>query len=204
MTSIYHFTDFANLEGIFESGALRCHRVAPVAVDVGNQSIKDNRSRRAVDCRPGGMVGDYVPFYYAPRSPMLFSIKCGNVDGVSPNQRRLVYLASSTEAVYAAGLDCVITDGNAAVYITTFSDDPAGLEMMIDWPLMRATIWRNTDEDPDRRRRRMAEFLIHDALPLDLVSEIAVMDARVQPHVAALAASNGLSIPVAIRRNWYF
>src|SRR5687768_8754734 len=104
MPTIYHFTDVKNLQGIFEAEALRCHRVAPTAVDVGNQSIKANRSRRAVDCGPGGMVGDYVPFYYAPRSPMLFSIKCGNVDGVSADQRRLAYLVSTTEAIYAAGL----------------------------------------------------------------------------------------------------
>jgi hypothetical protein len=178
--------------------------VAPVATDVGNQSIKANRSRRAVTCGPGGMVGDYVPFYYAPHSPMLFSIKCGNVPGVSSNQRRLVYLVSSTQAVYAAGLDCVITDGNAAVYITKFSEQEADLATMVDWPLMNERIWRNTDEDPDRVRRRMAEFLVHQALPLGLVSEIGVTDTHVQAYVAELAANMGRDVGIAIRQSWYF
>jgi hypothetical protein len=204
MPPIYHFTDFANLEGIATSGDLRCHRVASVAVDVGNQSIKANRSRRTVDCGPKGMVGDYVPFYYAPRSPMLLTIKCGNVAGVSSNQRRLVYLVSSTEAAYAARLNCVITDGNAAVHITNFSDDAADLATMVDWPLMRKTMWNNTDEDPDRQRRRMAEFLVHEALPLSLVSEIGVIDASAQAHIATFAASKGWDVRIAIRRDWYF
>jgi hypothetical protein len=150
------------------------------------------------------MVGDYVPFYYAPRSPMLFSIKCGNVPGVSSNQRRLVYLVSSTQAVYSGGLDCVITDGNAAVYITKFSEQEADLATMVDWPLMNERIWRNTDEDPDRVRRRMAEFLVHQALPLGLVSEIGVMDSHVQAYVAKLAANRGRDVGIAIRRSWYF
>lgn len=67
---------------------------------------------------------------------MLFSIKCGNVQGVDPDQARLVYLVSSTEAMYEARLECV-TDGNAAVYITEFDDDPASMATHVDWAIMR-------------------------------------------------------------------
>ena len=89
---------------------------------------------------------------------MLSSIIHDRVEGVSSDQRRLVYFASSTELAYGAGLDCVFTDGNAAVHITEFDDDPANLQTLVDWPVMELTYWHNTDEDPDRRRRRMAEF----------------------------------------------
>ena len=171
---------------------------------MGNQSIKTNRSHRAVGCGPGGMVGDYVPFYFAPRSPMLFSIKCGNVDGVSPDQRRLVYLVSSTEATCDAGLSCVLTDGNAGAAFTAFSDDPSDVTAMIDWPLMKARIWRNTPEDPDRRRRRMAEWLVHEAVPLELISAMAVINAKVREYVAVLADTHGCSPTIAIRPGWYF
>ena len=97
---------------------LRCHRSAPTKVDVGDTSIKSRRTRITVPCGPGGRVGDYVPFYYAPRSPMLYSIQCGNVPGVDPDQRRLIYIVSSTEAAYGAGLRCVFTDGNTATAFT--------------------------------------------------------------------------------------
>ena len=204
MPPIYHFTDIGNLGAIFQSRELRCHRTARSAVDVGNQSIKGYRNRRSIDCGPGGTVGDYVPFYYAPRSPMLFSIKSGNVDGVSADQRRLAYLVSSTEAVYEANLPSVISDGNAATVITTFSDDRARLSEMIDWELMRNAIWRNTPEDPDRRRRRMAEFLVHRSVPLALISSVAVMNADVRRSVAALAATHGCGAAVVIRPSWYF
>lgn len=204
MPPIYHFTDIANLKGIFEAGELRCHRIAPTAVDVGNRSIKANRRRRSVGCGPCGMVGDYVPFYYAPRSPMLFSIKCGNVDGVSSDQRRLVYLVSSTEAIYSAGLPCVFSDGNAATMITTFRDDPADLRTEVDWQLMKERIWRNTPEDPDRVRRRMAEFLVHETVPLQLIGQVAVLSGPARRYVAALAAEQRCKAAVVIRSSWYF
>lgn len=202
--AIYHFTDIANLPAILAAGEVRCHQMATALVDVGDAAIKSRRTHIDVTCGPGGKVCDYVRFYYAPRSPMLSSIQFGNVPGVSPDQRRLVYFVSSTEAAYGAGLECVFTDGNAATAFTDFYDDAAKLPHVIDWPLMRARYWANTPEDPDRRRRRMAEFLVHRALPLELVEEIAVYDERVASEVAGLLSDVGSTIPVAVRRDWYF
>ncbi|MGO9791465.1 MAG: DarT ssDNA thymidine ADP-ribosyltransferase family protein [Solirubrobacteraceae bacterium] len=64
MPPIYHFTDVENLPGILAAGELRCHRIAPSAVDVGDISIKARRTLIHVRCGPGGKVCDYVPFYY--------------------------------------------------------------------------------------------------------------------------------------------
>lgn len=152
---------------------------------------------------PGGKVCDYVPFYFAPCSPMLFSIKCGNVQGVDPNQARLVYLVSSTETMYDAGLECVFTDGNAAVHITAFDDDPAKMATHVDWPIMREKYWANTPEDGDRRRRRMAEFLVHKQVPLRLLSGIGVYNAESKQAVEETLAG-GWDIAVRVRRMWYF
>lgn len=203
MPPVFHFTDYTNLEGILEAGVLRCPRVAPTKTNVGNLEIKDNRTRASVDCGPGGVVCDYVPFYFATCSPMLFSIKSGNVPGVEPKQGRLVYLVSSTEAMYAAGLECVFTDGNAAVYITTFDDDPANLATLVDWRIMREKYWSNTPEDGDRRRRRMAEFLVHEEVPIGLFTEIGVMTPRVKMAIDE-ALGDEWPIPVRVRSSWYF
>lgn len=204
MPRIYHFTDVANLERILESGELRCHRHAPTCVEVGSASIKASRARISARCGPGGEVCDYVPFYFATRSPMLYTITRGNVEGVSPDQRPLVYLVTSTEAVYAAGLACVFTDGNAATAFTTFSADPAELANMVDWPLMRARQWAGTEQDKDRRRRRMAEFLVHEAVPTGLLTAIGVFDEAARATVAGFVADAGLDTVVGIRRAWYF
>ena len=204
MPSIYHFTDVANIEPILQAGALQCHRIAPTRVGIGDTSIKSNRELIDVGCGPGGKVCDYVPFYFAPRSPMLFSIKCGNVEGVDPDQRRIAYLVSSTEAMYGAGLRCAFSDGNAATFsITKFDDDPRNLESHVDWRVMRLKYWRNTPEDPDRRRRRMAEFLVHREVPIALFTEIGVYDDEIKATLGE-AVKTEWSIAVHVRRAWYF
>lgn len=204
LPAIYHFTDISNLPEILAAGELRCHRLASTQTDIGAPSVKDLRTKRRVPCGPGGMVCDYAPFYYASRSPMLFSIKSGNVPGVDPDQRLLVYLVSSAEAAYAAGLRCVFSDGNAATAFTAFQDDPDLLDEFVDWPLMRARYWNNTADDPDRRRRRMAEFLVHRGLPLELMTEVGVYDQTAKAQVIELMREAGVAIKVAIRGSWYF
>jgi hypothetical protein len=201
---IFHFTDVDNLGAIFAAGELRCHSMADCAVDVADATIKSRRMSKRVPCGPGGTVGDYVPFYFAPRSPMLFRIQRGGVDDVSPDPSRLVYLTSSTEAVLDAGHACVFTDGNAAAAFTEFHDDVAQLHDVVDWELMRATMWANTPDDPDRRRRRGAEFLVHQALPLELIEELGVYDGRAQSAVAAAAARGSRDDAVRNRSSWYF
>jgi hypothetical protein len=204
LSAIYHFTDVDNLEGILAARSVRPHRAAPCVVDIADEAIKNGRTRVDVPCGPGGKVCDYVPFYFAPRSPMLFRIKCGGVEGVSSDQRRIVYLVSSTEAVLDPGHRCVFTDGNAAAAFTAFHEDPELLSEVVDWPLMRAHYWANTPEDSDRRRRRCAEFLVHEALPLEFITEIGVYDDDVRLRLARLTREAGLSIAVRVRSDWYF
>jgi hypothetical protein len=53
-------------------------------------------------------------------------------------------------------------------------------------------------------RRRQAEFLVHGAVPLDLVEELAVFDESVRLRVEELLAQTGRALPVVVRRDWYF
>jgi hypothetical protein len=204
LPAIYHFTDVENLENILAAGAVRAHRTSPCVVEIADDAIKDRRTLIDVPCGPGGKVCDYVPFYFAPRSPMLFRIKSGGVEGVSSDQGRIVYFVSATEAALDAGRSCAFTDGNAAAAFTAFYDDPDLLTEVVDWPLMKARYWSNTPEDNDRRRRRCAEFLVHEALPLGLIAEIGVYDSDVRSRVSQLIREAGSAIAVRVRSNWYF
>ncbi len=80
---IYHFTDHANLAGIVAAGGLygdsRMMASGRVFTECAHEGVKNDRRARAVSCPPGGVVADYVPFYYAPRSPMMSAISNGKV-----------------------------------------------------------------------------------------------------------------------------
>lgn len=204
MAAIYHFSHGKNLEAILAASELRASATAATTIDIADAKIKGSRKDRAVTCGPGGTVGDYVPFYFAPRSPMLFRIQQGGVEGVDGNPAGLVYFATTTERLDAAGLAWVSTDGNAAAVVTQFFDDPALLAEKVDWALMEAIYWNNTTEDGDRVRRRGAECLVRGAVPLQVIDELGVYNATAQTRASAILAAAGRELAVTVRRNWYF
>jgi hypothetical protein len=157
---------------------------------------------------PRGTIGDYVPFYFAPRSPMMFRIACDHRDSVEDRylggDRPLVYLVARVGAVIDAGLDWVATDGNAANATTEFTTDLRRLDAMVDWPLMTARQWHNTAEDPDRQRRRMAEFLVHGAAPLPVVHQVAAYSDECADRVRAGSLGRPLAQQVVVRPQWYY
>ena len=158
-------------------------RSSALRVEAGDLAVKARRKQRHVPLAPFGRVADYVPFYFAPRSPMLLSLASGNVPTYSGGQDPLVYLVSSAEAVAAAGERCLFSDGNCASPLTQFFGDLALLGSVVDWDLMTARMWANTPDDQDRMRRRMAEFLVHQRVPASCVSLIVVRHGGNLDHV---------------------
>jgi hypothetical protein len=201
---ISHFTHGSNLPAVLAAGELRSHTAAATVVDVADVTIKARRMTIAVGCGPGGVVGDYVPFYFAPRSPMLFRLQKEHTEGRGDGQRALIYFATTTERLLEAGLPCVFSDGNAAHHLSTFSADLSEMGTRVDWELMAAVIWANTAEDGDRVRRRQAEFLVRGAVPLDLIEELVVIDDSVRSRVQEMLHQAGSNLPVVVRPNWYF
>ena len=68
---------------------------------------------RKVRTAAKGTLADYVPFYFAPRSPMLYTIHGGNVAGYTEGQKPVVHLVSSVDAAVALGKPWCFTDGHA-------------------------------------------------------------------------------------------
>ena len=203
MPPIYHITHVNNLPGIIASGRLICDRTAQdlKLVNIGHNNIKERRLRKPVPVGPGGTVGDYVPFYFAPLSPMLYAIFKNKVAGYTAGQQPVIYLCSSTEAVHAAKCRWVFTEGHAVMDFTDFFDDFKDLGR-IDWPLMQAKYWFDNDSHPDRSRRRQAEFLVHQFFPWNLVTKIVVYDAANAKVVSNIL--RGQLPAVDIKRGWYY
>jgi len=208
-TRVYHFTRIEHLPTVVESGLL-CDRQAQqdglLAIEVGNTGIKARRATRPVPVRPGGVVADYVPFYFGPRSPMMSSIHHGNVPGYTQGTDRLIYLATTVETLLEVGLDPVFTDRNAVLDYTGFIQlrDGEPEDGFIDWPLMDERYWSDTDTYPDRRERRMAECLVLSAVPWDAFLFVGAKSQTVVDEVQELIGSGSSAPRVAARPDWYF
>src|SRR5713226_6860869 len=97
-TPIYHITAIENLPSILADGGLgSCTWLAGRGgsyTSIAHQTIQAQRMTTPVPCGPVGTVHDYVPFYFAPRSPMLFAIHNGKVEQYTQGQEPVVYLVA--------------------------------------------------------------------------------------------------------------
>lgn len=207
MTPIYHITHGRNLAAIIAAGGLWCDAqiaasgVAPLGI--AHQHIKDRRRECRVPCATGGTLADYVPFYFAPRSPMLYAIHTGSVEGYRGGQAGVLHLVAEAETVAASGCVWTFTEGHAEIALTVFYTDLCFLSA-VDWAIMVEQYWHDTDEDGDRKRRRQAEFLVHRFFPWTLITEIGVISPRVADRVRVLLEPAAHRPVVSVRRSWYY
>ena len=107
---IYHFTSLNNLESIISEGLLSTNLKIDNGVvheNIANNEIQERRKTMKVTCGPQGVVHDYVPFYFAKRTPMLLNIvKSKNIDQID-----IIFLAIPIEKVMDR--DVVFTDASA-------------------------------------------------------------------------------------------
>lgn len=160
--------------------------------------VQTSRAATPVGKGPGGTLLDYVPFYFGERSPMLFQLHTGWVEGHTEGQSAMVYLVAAAEGVAAGGHGFVFYDGHSLSKLSQCFDDLGALAAL-DWDTIAARQWKNTLADPDRQRRKQAEFLVHRSLPLSQIRGIVVFDEAAKARVAALTA-----LPATTMRNWYF
>lgn len=83
--------------------------------NIAYQGAQGKRATKLVARPPAGVIHEYAPFYFAPRSPMLMAIHSGRVDGCEYRQSDIAHLATTVEVVAEKGLDFVFYDYNATL-----------------------------------------------------------------------------------------
>ncbi|MDR3626810.1 MAG: DUF4433 domain-containing protein [Ignavibacteriaceae bacterium] len=204
-TFIYRISHYRNLEftlanGLFCRNSDKCD---PNYFNIGHKNLIDKRGNRNVPIDPGGVLNDYVPFYFAPRSPMLYSINKGNVQGFQGTQNDIIYLVSSVQEIKASKIPYVFTDGHAYVEISQFYNTENDLRF-VDWVIMGATYWNNTVNDNDRSRRRMAEFLVYQFVPITCIFGIVVIDDIMETTVNEIQRKCNTNIKTYVKPKWYY
>jgi len=205
-TRIVHMTHVNNLGAIFEREALVATasliRGGTDFTNIAYSSIQAQRAAKRVPCGPGGCLHDYVPFYFTHRSPMLYTINRGNVP-CEGGQGALVHLVSTAQRVAAAGLGFAFSDGHGIMSYSNFYDDLAHLGE-VDWDVIRSRQWSDTVDDGDRKRRKQAEFLVHDEFSTHLIRRIVVRTAGRGQEVAEILQQHGVNLRVDVDASWYY
>lgn len=207
MTAIYHITHVDNLPAILAADALwsdaRLKAAHTQPKTIAHDHIKQRRERTPVTVPPHGVVADYVPFYFCPRSPMLYALKGGMVPSAVGTQQDILHLVLDAESLMGAGLACVHTDGNAASQPLRFFSGVADVGSL-RWDVIQSWSWKDTPDDNDRKRSKQAEFLVHDAVPWAHVQMIGAMTEATREHAIAAMASAAHRPPVTLQTKWYY
>jgi hypothetical protein len=193
------------VEGALLSDAAILERGGPAA-SIGMSGIKKRRIEElAVDCHPHTKVGDYVPFYFCPRSIMLYVIYRGNhpelayAGGQDPIVHLEADLDESIRWADAEGRRWAFSLSNAGSYYAQFRSKIDKLDE-INWDAVAATDFR----PPDIREGKQAEFLVHGRFPWSLVSRIGVHSMSVRTKVDAILTSVHHAPKIEIKPDWYF
>jgi hypothetical protein len=169
---IFRITHIRNVRWILEHG-LHCQSSEcrdPNFVQIGNPDLIDKRQSRRVLCSHGGVLSDYIPFYFTPHSPMLLNIKTGwNGLRMHP-MRDIAILTTSLHRLHTDGLKYAFTDRHAVVQGVDFLTDLDCLDR-IDWPLLRSRNFSRDPNDPEKMVRYAAEALVHRHLPVSSLLE---------------------------------
>lgn len=207
---IYHITHMRNLPQIVEAGVLWSDaKRVELGLDceiVGMSRIKNRRLGEIdVGCHPGTKVGDYVPFYFCPRSIMLYILHMGNHPDLSyeEGQAPIVHLQADLRAVvdWATRQQrrWAFSDRNAGTFYVKFFADLAQLDQ-VNWTAVNATDFRASHIKDGKQ----AEFLVYESFPWQLVEKIGVKDAKIADDVQRTIAKVAHRPQVKIEPAWYY
>lgn len=211
---VYRMIRWELLEPILKSGIISCPHANTIeqypAYPLAKPNMISKRATIAVSVSPFGCLHDYVAFYFAPRSPMLYSIYAQNKEGIICSQEDIIYLVSDLNHLKAGNYQLVITDGNAVIGYTKFESQNIEdfIRNHIDWEVMQAEYWNIKDQSKNNheygRRVRHAECLVYQELSVKSLIGIGVMNNSLKNELEIIIQNCGYSIPVGIREKWYF
>ena len=197
---IYHITDVVNLLGLIAENALYSDALMAKRnpETIGYDHIKKRRLKDIpVPCCGWRYVGEFVPFYFCPRSPMLFTLNKGATGRPEGCQKSVVHLVSTMAAGIATGKAWAVSSGNAGAFHTTFAAKLEALDAL-DWEAIRATQWQS------KQHQKSAEFLVADSFPWTAIQQIGCQNSTTADKVKALLADVAHQPAVAIKTNWYY
>ena len=204
---IYHIVHVDRLPSIIEQGYLwsdaKATELNLAGTRIGMSAIKERRLKTSLSSYPELKVGQCVPFYFCPRSLMLYLLYKGNHEDLSyrGGQNSIIHLEADLKQTVAwaeeQGLRWAFTLSNAG---SSYFEDRSSLDRLgeIDWKAVNARNWK------EHKEGKQAEFLLEECFPLHLISSIGVRRQPMYNHVHELLRDTPRKPIVCVEPNWYY
>ena len=210
---IYHIVHWDRLSSIAEEGLLSDATMqgrSGAGTTIGMSRIKERRlNQLTMASHPGLHVGDCVPFYFCPRSVMLYVISTRNhpdlpfKDGQEPIVHLEADLHGAVSWANANGCRWAFTTTNAGA---NYFEDYADLTQLsqIDWEAVLTYRWGGPGVDSTVKEGKQAEFLVEGSFPWSLVTRVGVHSNTVRARVHQILATASHVPDVQVLREWYY
>lgn len=206
---IYHIVHVDRLPAIIAEDRLWCDaevtRRVPSGTSIGMGNIKMRRLKElTLTNYPGLHVGDCVPFYFCPRSVMLFLLHKKNPQlTYCGGQEPIIHLEADLQQTVAwadkNNQRWVFTLSNAGTY---YFDDYCNLNQLtkINWNAVQSGQWGNSE----LKEGKQAEFLIEHEFSWQLVSRIGVFSSKIHNQVRTVLQSATHQPLIETKPDWYY
>ena len=204
---IYHIVHIDRLTSIIDQGCLWSDAAVQnrqlSGTTIGMSTIKSRRLTKNLNSYPDLHVGDCVPFYFCPRSVMLYMFHMNNHPEITyrGGQQPIVHLQAdlyrTAEWANNNNKRWVFTNSNAGSF---YFDDFNNLSQLnkVNWNSVQAIDWK------DCREEKQAEFLLEEQFPWVLVEAIGVYSQTQYQQVRSALNSATHKPSVSVQRNWYY
>lgn len=208
---IYHIVHVDRLSSILDDGYLFSDAVISQRINngpmIGLSNIKQRRLHKALNSYPDLHVGDCVPFYFCPRSIMLYLIHCRNSGLVyQGGQEPIIHLQADFNQVIAWAniqdppIRWAFTSSNAGSnYFEDFNDLNL-LNNKINWNAVNANYW----QEQNIKEGKQAEFLLENQFPWHLIEHIGVHSKYYAHEVMNVIQGQQHRPLVTIEPTWYY
>jgi hypothetical protein len=165
---------------------------------MGNEELIAKRNTKTVPIGNGGLLNDYVPFYFTPFSPMMYNIHTG-YNGISKvHNEDVVILVASLNDLKKKAVDFVFTDMHAYMMYANFYSDLEHLDK-IDWDILQ-----KCDFKREKMERYQAEALIYQHLPIQQLRAIICYSETVKSEIESYLKQHNLVMRVDVAQYMYF
>ena len=158
---LFRMTHIENIPHILQNGITHTtsEYANPDFVPIGDGSLITTRNKFILN--NGTRLGEYIPFYFGVRTPMLYVVQNGFNLVAPTSAENIVYCVSSVQKIIDLQLDFVFTDGHA---VDGFSSqytvaDIQNIDTILDKNAINANYWKD-EKDLDIKRRKEAEFFV--------------------------------------------
>ncbi|MBX9827003.1 MAG: DUF4433 domain-containing protein [Xanthobacteraceae bacterium] len=210
---IYHIVHVDRLASIAADGELFCDaeivKRKNSGTTIGMNGIKGRRLTLPIPSHPTLNVGECVPFYFCPRSIMLFLIHRANHPELTyqGGQRPIVHLEidlhRAVQWANSCGRRWAYTLSNAGAYYFESRNDLADLEDL-DWAAIHTDKWAGPGVSRSMKEGKQAEFLIEGSFPWDLVDRIGVIYQAAAQQVANSLLNANRRPQTVVMPSWYY